>query len=153
MPEAIAILKGNYLAPDLKGTVELYPWETGTLVRVEVFNLPSSKPPLDDLPPINPFAFHIHEGSSCQDSTFEAAGQHFNPTNQPHPFHVGDLPSLLSNDGYSFMIVFTNRFKPQDVIGKTVIIHLNPDDFRTQPTGNAGERIACGIIKKDAKFY
>lgn len=148
MPEAIAYLKGNYLAPNLKGEVIFYPWKNGTLVEVEVFNLPASKPPIDNYPPINPFGFHIHDGSTCGNADFKAAGKHFNPTNQPHPFHVGDLPSLLSNDGYAYMAVFTNRFKPRDVINKTVIIHLNPDDYRTQPSGNAGERIACGIIKE-----
>ena len=148
MPEAVAELSGNYLAPNLEGIVEFYPWKDGTLVKVEVFNLPSSKPPIDDIPPINPFAFHIHEGDSCDEPAFETAGEHFNPTNQPHPLHVGDLPSLLSNDGYAFMSVFTNRFKPSDVLNRAVVIHLNPDDYRTQPTGDAGERIACGIIKE-----
>ena len=148
MIEAIANLKGNYLAPHLKGTVVFYPWQDGTLVQIEVFNLPSSKLPINNFPPVNPFAFHIHDGSSCAFPTFDSAGKHFDLENKPHPFHSGDLPSLLANDGYAFMSVYTNRFKPSDVIGKTVIIHLNPDDYRTQPTGNAGERIGCGIIKR-----
>ncbi len=148
MPGVIAYLRGNFLAPNLKGTVNFFSWKEGTLVEAEIFNLPSSKPPIDNFPPIGPFGFHIHEGDACGDYTFEKAGQHFDPKNKPHPFHVGDLPSLLSNNGYSYIAVYTDRFSPEDVIGKTVIIHLNPDDYRTQPTGNAGERIACGVIKK-----
>jgi superoxide dismutase, Cu-Zn family len=148
MPYATAKLMGNLYAPNLTGIVELYPWKEGTLVRVEVSNLPMTKPPINNVPPIGPFGFHIHEGTTCGDPSFKAAGQHFNPTNKPHPFHVGDLPSLLSNDGYAFLSVFTNRFKPEDVIDRAVIIHLNPDDYRTQPDGAAGERIACGIIKR-----
>lgn len=148
MIEAVANLEGNYLAPQLKGMVAFYPWKDGTLVQIEVFNLPPAKLPINNLPPVNPFAFHIHEGSSCILPTFESAGKHFDLENKPHPFHSGDLPSLLSNDGYAFMSVYTNRFKPSDVIGKTVIIHLNPDDYRTQPAGNAGERIGCGVIIK-----
>jgi Cu-Zn family superoxide dismutase len=148
MPEAIAHLKGNFIAPNLRGIVEFYPWQNGTIVKVEVKNLPLTKPPFNNEPPIGPFGFHIHEGESCTDKHFESAKGHYNPTNQPHPFHAGDLPSLLSNDGYAYMVVYTNRFKPKDIIDKTVIIHLNPDDNRSQPAGNAGDRIACGNIKK-----
>jgi superoxide dismutase, Cu-Zn family len=149
---ATAHLKGNHLAPQLIGKVDFIPWHSGTLVKVEVLNLPPTKPPVGDEPPVGPFGFHIHEGKECgfetSDLTFEVAGQHFNPTDMPHPFHVGDLPSLLANNGYAFMIVFTNRFKPEDIIERAIIIHRNPDDYRTQPTGAAGDRIACGIIEK-----
>ena len=79
---------------------------------------------------------------------FELTKGHYNPTNEPHPFHAGDLPSLFSNNGYSYMVVYTNRFKPVDVVGKTVVIHQNPDDYRTQPAGNTGTKIACGEIKR-----
>ena len=63
-----------------------------------------------------------------------------------HPQHTGDLPALLSNDGYAWFAVYTNRFSPAQAVGKTVIIHADPDDYRTQPAGNAGARIACGTI-------
>ena len=65
-----------------------------------------------------------------------------------HPFHSGDLPSLLENNGYAYMTVLTNRFKIADIIGKVVIIHDSPDDFTSQPSGNSGMKIACGIIRK-----
>jgi Cu-Zn family superoxide dismutase len=61
----------------------------------------------------------------------------------------GDLPSLFSNDGVAKMCFYTNKFKPADVVGKAVIIHENPDDYRSQPSGNAGRRLACGIIRAD----
>jgi len=151
MPYAIAILKGNYLAPNLIGTVKLYPWNNGTIVSVEVINLPKTKHPANNRPPTGPFAFHIHEDSACifdEKSAFQKTKGHFNPTNEPHPFHAGDLPSLLSNNGYSYMVVYTNRFKPEDVLQRTVVIHLNPDDYRSQPSGDSGKKIACGVIKK-----
>lgn len=66
----------------------------------------------------------------------------------PHPLHVGDLPPLLENNGYAYMSVLTNKFKISDIIGKTVIIHDMPDDSTTQPSGNSGKKIACGVIRK-----
>jgi Cu-Zn family superoxide dismutase len=132
---ARAEILGNALASNLKGIVEFFPWNDGTLVRVSVTNLPAN--------PDGFFAFHIHEGSTC-----ETPGSHLNLTNEPHPRHTGDLPPLLSNNGFSYMIVFTNRFTIEDILNKTVIIHNKKDDFTTQPAGDPGEIIACGIIKK-----
>ncbi len=75
-----------------------------------------------------------------------AAGGHWNPTNQPHGNHAGDFPVLFSNDGYTRMLFFTNKFTVPQVVGKSVIIHQNPDDYRTQPSGNSGKKLACGVI-------
>lgn len=72
--------------------------------------------------------------------------QLYNEDAQPHGNHSGDFPVLFSNNGYARMSFFTNKFKPEDVIDKSVIIHLNPDDYRSQPAGNSGKRIACGVI-------
>ncbi|MFR5863801.1 MAG: superoxide dismutase family protein [Acutalibacteraceae bacterium] len=97
------------------------------------------------------FAFHIHEGSACRGSAtdpFSAAGSHFNPAGCPHPFHAGDLPPLLGCDGDALSVFLTNRFRVDEVVGRTVIIHDQPDDFTTQPAGNAGSRIACGVIER-----
>ena len=91
------------------------------------------------------FTFII--GSSCtgnKEDEFANAGTHYNPTNCPHPFHSGDLPSLLENNGYAYMSVLLNKFKIKDIIGKVVIIHDMPDDFTSQPSGNSGKKIACG---------
>lgn len=63
-----------------------------------------------------------------------------------HPEHGGDLPPILSDKGTAWMMVYTTRFFTEEVVGKTVVIHDMPDDFRTQPSGNSGEKIACGQI-------
>lgn len=137
---AAAQLKGNHLAPNLNGTVYFYPVNGGTLVEIEVLNMP-----LDES---HPYALHIHEGNTCQGEDFLSAGGHFNPKNVTHPMHAGDLPPLFSNNGYSYMNVFTNKFTTEQIIGKTVIIHNGLDDFISQPAGNSGARIACGVIQK-----
>lgn len=137
-PDASATIKGNRLAPHLSGTVKFYKWAGGTIVKVELVNLPLKA---------TPFGFHVHSGSTCTPSDFSNAGKHYNPTGAPHPAHAGDLPPIFSNNGYGFMVVFTDRFPPGEVIGKTVVIHMNADDFKTQPDGGAGERIGCGVIE------
>ena len=97
------------------------------------------------------FGFHIHEGTSCSGNLideFANAKSHLNTTDCPHPFHIGDLPPLFENNGYSYMSVLINKFKIEDIIGKVVIIHDLPDDFTSQPSGNSGTKIACGKIEK-----
>ncbi len=63
-------------------------------------------------------------------------------------FINGDLPPLIENNGYAYMSVLLNKFSINEIIGKTVIIHDMPDDFTTQPSGNSGTKIACGVIQK-----
>lgn len=141
---AFASIKGNYLAPTLEGNLYLYPFKDGSIVEIEVKNLPK------DI--THPYALHIHEGGSCEGENFEQSGEHYNPTNTAHPMHAGDLPPLFSNNGYAYMAVYTNRFKPEDVIGKTIIIHNGADDFKTEPSGNSGPKMACGVIKEAKDF-
>lgn len=62
--------------------------------------------------------------------------------------HAGDLPPLLSCQGNAYLSVKTDRFSVNEIIGRTVVIHSNPDDFHTQPAGNAGKKIACGVIQR-----
>jgi len=151
-PAAVAQMQGSDLAPNIKGTVSLYAADNGTLVAAEINGLPAAVPGTATTQPINPFGFHLHTGATCDmpnaAEPFPGSMGHYNPTNQPHPDHAGDFPVLLANNGYAFMVFFTNRFRPGDVIGKAVVIHQNPDDFRTQPAGNSGKKIACGIVKK-----
>ena len=87
------------------------------------------------------------EARNFQKSVAQADG-HYNPTNAMHPQHAGDMPSLLANDGNAFLIFYTDRFHPEDVIGRAVIIHAHPDDMTTQPSGNSGAMIACGEIRE-----
>lgn len=149
--EAIAYVKGGPLAPNLSGTVKFDSVQGGTKVTAEFWGLPDYQPGVENTSPIGPHGFHVHENGSCEvgdiNNPFQAAGGHWNPDNQPHGNHAGDFPVLFSNSGYAKMCFFTNRFKPTDVIGKSIIIHQNPDDYRSQPAGNAGKRLACGIIR------
>ena len=149
---AVAEVRGGPLAPDIEGTVTFEAVEGGTMVTVEVWGLPDYEPgdPEAGVLPIGPHGFHVHAGTSCElgdpDSPFMDAEGHFDLHDMPHGAHAGDLPVLFSNDGYAFMTVFTNNFEVSDVIGRTIIIHQNPDDFRSQPAGDAGPRLACGEI-------
>ena len=93
------------------------------------------------------FAFHIPENGDCS-RNFENTGAHYNPDNVPHPEHAGDLPPLLSNDGYAWMVFYDSFLTLPMILNRSIVIHRNPDDFTTQPSGNAGEKIACGVIEK-----
>lgn len=148
---AKAKVKGSPLRPQIHGVVYFFEIPGGTIVYANILGLPLFKPAQNDQEPIGPHGFHIHEFGNCEigdpENPFQAAGGHWNPTNQPHGNHAGDLPVLFSMDGIGVLQFFTNKFSVKDVIGKSIIIHQNPDDFRTQPAGNAGKRLACGIIK------
>jgi Cu-Zn family superoxide dismutase len=147
---AFAKILGGNLAPGLYGNIFFDDVVGGTEVYLEVWGLPPYEPAKNNKQPIGPFGFHIHEIGICEikdpDNPFESAGEHYNPSNQPHGNHAGDFPVIFSNEGYARMSFFTDKFKPRDIIGKSVIIHQNPDDYRTQPAGNAGKRMACGVI-------
>ena len=97
----------------------------------------------------NFFGFHIHEGTSCSgniEDEFANANGHYNPNKCPHPYHLGDLPPLIENNGHAYMSILINKFKLEDIIGKVIIIHDMPDDFTSQPSGNSGTKIACRKI-------
>jgi Cu-Zn family superoxide dismutase len=103
--------------------------------------------------------FHIHEKGDCSSGDGMSAGGHFNPHGKPHATpttadrHAGDLP-MLQADGYGEatlaveLDVITIGSGPADIVGRAVIVHKDPDDFKTQPTGNSGARVACGVIRK-----
>lgn len=148
---AIAYIKGGPLAPGISGIVYFQAIPGGTQVCVEVTGLPPYQAGSDDKLPVGPHGFHIHENGNCEvgDETnpFQGAGGHWNPTNQPHGNHAGDFPVLFSNSGTARMCFFTDKFSVPDVVGKSIIIHQSPDDYRSQPAGNAGKRLACGVIQ------
>jgi len=151
--KAIARVKGGPLAPEIRGIVRFKEVTGETWVCATIKGLPPYRPATNSKNPIGPHGFHIHEFGNCQvgdpQNPFQAAGGHWNPDNQPHGNHAGDFPVLFSNNGYAKMCFFTNRFRPVDVIGKSIIIHQNPDDYRTQPAGDAGNRLACGVIRSN----
>ncbi|MDY2753777.1 MAG: superoxide dismutase family protein [Blautia obeum] len=145
-PIATAELKGGKGYESIHGKVDIYDTYEGSILIIEVYGIPKE---LEDKNG-GFHGFHIHDGDSCTGNAkdpFANAGMHYNPTNQRHPYHAGDLPPLLSNKGTAWGAIYTTRFYPEDVIGKTVILHDKPDDFRTQPSGGSGEKIACGEIK------
>ena len=148
---AIAWINGNNDYHNLRGSVKFYKTGYGgVLVVTEVFRLP------DDADLLRAagneksgfFAMHIHENGDCT-IPFDKTGNHYNPYNLEHPNHAGDLPPLLSNNGYAFLVVYDERFSIEDIIGKSVIIHRNADDFMTQPSGNSGNKIGCGVIRRN----
>lgn len=136
---AFANIRGNDKYYNLYGIVYFYPYKNGTVVEIEVFNMPKDS--------TYPYALHIHEGGICNKNDFSKALDHYNPKDTYHPAHSGDLPPLFSNNGYSYMKVFTDRFTPDEIKGRTIIIHEGYDDFISQPSGSSGPRIACGVIK------
>lgn len=146
-----AEVNGGPLSPAIRGIVSFQQVQGGTMVCAHIYGLPPYRPAQGNNDPIGPHGFHIHENGSCQigdqKEPFKAAGEHWNPTNQPHGNHAGDFPVLFSNNGYAYTCFFTNKFNVANVIGKAVIIHQNPDDYRTQPAGDAGKRLACGVIQ------
>lgn len=140
-PNAKAVIKGSEKFPNLRGEVMFFQEKCSVIIYAEISGLPKNESGF--------FGFHIHEGSDCRGEGFPGTGGHLNPEKLPHPSHTGDLPPLLSCRGKASVKVRTCRFNVRDVIGKTVIIHFGSDDFRTQPSGDAGEKIACGVIRAE----
>lgn len=149
-PYAAAGIEGSVEYPGITGVVQFYQTPAGVIVYTEVEGLPKGSSPCGE----RVFGFHIHEGTSCSGNysdPFADARTHYNPKGCEHPYHAGDLPPLFGNDGFALAIFLTDRFTVSEVIGKAVIIHDRPDDFITQPSGNSGSKIACGIIRTVAR--
>lgn len=138
--KAIALVHGGPQAPSVFGKVKFFQKGSCVLVVADIDSLPETDTGF--------FGFHIHEGTACTGDNFADSKAHYNPKNTPHPAHAGDLPPLMLCGKKAHLEVLTDRFKIKDIIGRTVIIHSNPDDFTTQPSGNAGTKIACGVIEK-----
>ena len=147
-PSAFADLKGGPTAPSLKGRILLYQLSDGVYIRAYIIGIPTHTTTGQK---VTFHGFHIHDSCDCTVSNFAhpfmTAGGHWNPTNQPHPFHAGDLPPILSTNGTAMMSVYTSAFNVRDVLGKSFILHEKADDFTTPPAGNPGIRLACGVIK------
>lgn len=144
--DAKAHIKGGKAYPRIDGIVTFKETTNGILVTAKINGLPQSKSKCSG----RFFGFHIHEGTTCTGNLideFANAKSHLNLTNCPHPFHIGDLPPLIENNGYAYMSVLINKFKIKDILGRVIIIHDSPDDFTTQPSGNSGNKIACGKIE------
>lgn len=144
-PALTAYISGGRNNPQIAAVVRVYSVEDGSLVEISAEGLPKGEI----------LGFHIHDGESCEEfctEPFPRTGSHYQkcprnvPNCQKHPYHAGDLPSIFTNDGDAYMAFYTNRFLPEDVDGKTAVIHSGSDDFMTDPSGNSGEKIACGKL-------
>ena len=138
-PDAIAYIRGGAETPCLSGEVRFYQERGCVLVVANIAGLPQGSGP-------GFFAFHIHEGGDCLGESFSNTGGHYNSANDLHPNHAGDLPPLIMYTGRAYLAVRTDRFCVRDIIGRAVVIHRDSDDFHSQPAGNAGSKIACGVI-------
>ncbi len=142
-PSALAWVQGSPAAPSLSGLVRFYDTPYGgVLIEAEIFGLPNIVSPGSS----GFYAMHIHDYGDCSNH-FMNTGGHFNPTNALHPDHAGDLLPLLSNQGYAWSSFYDKRFTIPQIIGKSLVIHLLADDFTSQPAGNSGEKIGCGVIR------
>lgn len=105
-------------------------------------------------------AVHIHEIGDCSADDASSAGGHWNPTTEDHgkwgepPHHLGDIGNItVGEDGMGSLLLSTDRWTlggraDNDIYGKAIIVHADPDDFATQPTGAAGGRIGCAVIQQ-----
>lgn len=160
-PDAVANVFGSPAYPSVRGTVAFYQLPGEVLVQANFIGLPDREHLAGKEEGCGDgiLGFHIHAGKHCTgnaDDPFADAGAHYDnmaPESGgtggcPHPYHAGDLPPLFVNDGSAFMIVATNRFAVKEILGRTVIVHARADDFRSQPSGDADGRIACGVIQR-----
>ncbi|MBI1988561.1 MAG: superoxide dismutase family protein [Betaproteobacteria bacterium] len=124
--------------------------QVGDKVRVVIF--------VQGLKPGQEHGLHIHEAGDCSSGDGMSTKGHFNPFGKPHANygsaerHAGDLPPLKANKSGRGNVqidldIITVTPGPASIIGRGLIVHADPDDYKTQPTGNAGARIACGVIR------
>ena len=124
--------------------------EVGGKVRAIIY--------VQGLKPGQQHGLHIHEAGDCSSGDGMSAKGHFDPYKKPHGHHAsperhaGDLPAITGGkDGRGKVDVevdvITVSAGPASIVGRAVIVHADPDDYKTQPTGNAGARLACGVIR------
>lgn len=144
-PDAVAVIRGSNQYKSVNGIVRFYQTDKGVIVAIEVNGLPLADGKCKD----RIYALHIHEGEKCsgnEGDPFADALMHYNPQGCEHPYHAGDMPPLFGNNGYAMSVFITSRLMIEEIIGRTVIIHSEIDDFTSQPSGAAGTKIACGKI-------
>ncbi|MBQ2848411.1 MAG: superoxide dismutase family protein [Clostridia bacterium] len=134
VPSAVARICGTKEAESVCGTLMLYQSPAGVFSVVSVSGIP------EKFGCGNILAMHIHD---------PATGKHYNPEGREHPFHAGDLPPLFVDGTTAWSAFLSERFDVREVIGKEIVIHRRRDDFTSQPSGDAGEMIASGIIKQN----
>lgn len=145
--EAMASLSSPSLK-SMQGDVQMEQTKMGIKVTANVTGLK----------PNSVHGFHIHETGKCEGPDFKSAGGHYNPHEKNHAGpaasekHFGDLGNLVANaqgEARTEVVIKTkNQEAMKKVIGKAVIVHAKADDLFSQPTGDAGDRMACGIIQE-----
>ncbi len=135
----------------------------GKAVLVETNNGVLIKTKLKSLPPNSELGFHIHEMGKCDPPDFKTAKGHFNPFNKEHGllnkkgFHAGDMPNVFTDDKGTLKVHILNtkvtleKDKPNSLLkseGTAIVIHAKGDDYKSDPSGKAGKRIGCGVIKQ-----
>ena len=150
-------------APTENATVQLAPTQgnsvTGSLSAEAVADGVRFTGTLQGLKPDSEFGFHVHENGDCSAPDASSAGAHFNPAQAQHgdpaagtAHHAGDMLNVRSDAQGVAQVDTTAKGttlssgQPTDVVGKAVVVHAGPDDYNTQPSGNSGARIACGVI-------
>ncbi len=144
--KAQAVINGA-AGTKVKGTVHFV--QEGDLVKVDV---------MIDGVKAGPHGFHIHEMGDCSAKDFSSAGGHFNPGGTPHADlhsekrHAGDFGNVIADKKKSVRTQFeakdiTLGEGPHNIIGKAVVLHADKDDLKSQPAGNSGKRIGCGVIQ------
>ncbi len=145
-PTATAVLQPSS-GSQVHGTVNFT--QIGDVVRISGEIMGHTK---------GPKGFHIHEKGDCSDPKAMSAGGHFNPHKGKHggPYgpvkHAGDIGNLVFNDQGVAKVNITvgnisvSKDRPDGIIGRALVVHMDPDDLKTDPTGNAGGRVACGVI-------
>lgn len=112
---------------------------------------------LSGLQPNSIHGFHVHDKGDCSSGDGMGTAGHFNPHGKSHgsqdaEHHAGDMPALQADANGNAQATFTLQGAtigagPADLLGRGVIVHAGPDDYKTQPTGNSGARVACGVIR------
>jgi len=135
----------------VKGNLTLTNQGTAVSIRGEITGLAPGKE----------HGFHVHEVGECSLPDFKSAGEHFNPTKDPHggpqstARHLGDIPNAKADENGRATIdvsakgltLVDNDGAPTQILGKALVVHAMPDDYKTQPSGGSGARIACGVIR------
>lgn len=139
-PFAYSYIKGG----TVEGSLYAYEYDTGTILVVEAEGLPSTECTQGI------HAVYIHDGTTCDsvsDPLFSGTGAVLNFTSCIRPYRTGDLPPMYSTEqGTGWYMMYTNKFTPHQIIGKTITIHQGPNSFLDTVPNMVDPRIACGII-------
>ena len=162
---ALAALSGCQSVPSdaPKASASLQPTKgstvRGTVNFVQIGDKVRVTANVSGLKPSGQFGFHVHEAGDCSSGDGMSAKGHFNPLGKPHGHHstpqrhAGDMPNLASDAGGNASMtvdldVITVAPGPTSIIGRGLIVHVQPDDYTSQPVGNAGARSACAVIQR-----